>query len=147
MPEQMTLVDQQAANDSSNADPVEQFKWLWATASEKQRREIYEIVNSPAENWTRTPCAHQAILDLYHKTLPMLNPVRIYTPARRGHVKARWQDMPNLEEWSAYFRLVARCPHLIGRGDPWNGRTWKADFDWLINPTNFTKVIEGKYGE
>lgn len=26
-----------------------------------------------------------------------------------------------------------------------NERRWKADFDWLVNPNNFVKVMEGKY--
>ena len=26
-----------------------------------------------------------------------------------------------------------------------NPKAWKADFDWLFNPTNFLKIMEGKY--
>jgi hypothetical protein len=39
------------------------------------------------------------------------------------------------------LRTVQRSPHLLGEND----RGWKANFDWLFNPTNFLKVIEGNY--
>jgi hypothetical protein len=27
-----------------------------------------------------------------------------------------------------------------------NDRGWTADFDWIFKPTNFVKILEGKYG-
>ena len=28
-----------------------------------------------------------------------------------------------------------------------NDRNWRADFDWIMKPTNMCKVLEGKYDD
>ena len=33
---------------------------------------------------------------------------------------------------------VSKNPHWMGR----NERGWQADFDWVLNPSNFSKVLE-----
>lgn len=44
-------------------------------------------------------------------------------------------------DWVEYLRIIARSPHLLGKND----RNWKATFDWIINPTNFEKIVNGNY--
>jgi len=37
---------------------------------------------------------------------------------------------------------------LVSKSDFLNGKStlgWKADFDWIINPNNFIKILEGQY--
>jgi hypothetical protein len=62
------------------------------------------------------------------------------TDARKRHLKAR------IKEYSAddVIQVITKAKNstfCMGEND----RGWKADFDWLMNPTNFTKVLEGKY--
>lgn len=128
-----------------NVDYVGAFRQLWKCAAPPEKKLIRDIVLSEDDPVSRVP--QKRIVDLYHEILPMLRKVKAITPGRQSHLRARWRDMPSLEEWESYFRLVSRCHHLVGKGPEWNGRIWRADFDWLINASNWIKVIEGKYGE
>ncbi|MGL1921968.1 MAG: helix-turn-helix domain-containing protein [Hyphomicrobiales bacterium] len=62
----------------------------------------------------------------------------------KNEVKAR-KTIKALENmgsnWVEYLRIIARSPHLLGKND----RNWKASFDWIINPTNFEKIVNGNY--
>ena len=40
-----------------------------------------------------------------------------------------------------FFEKAEASEFLKGEND----RAWTADFDWLIRPTNMSKVLEGKY--
>lgn len=95
---------------------------------------------------------HQAVIDLYHKHLPMLTHTRVWSEKRKKALKARWFSglshpdhggINGLAWWDAYFAYVAQCPYLTGNND----REWKADLEWLINEANLIKVIEGKYAK
>ena len=45
------------------------------------------------------------------------------------------------EEIISVFIKANSIPRLIGE----DGSTWKADFDWLLDETNFIRVQEGYY--
>lgn len=53
--------------------------------------------------------------------------------------KIRFTDEPSGVEWfRRVFRKVKLNPHWIGDSNA----QWRADFDWLMNPNNFLKVVE-----
>lgn len=90
----------------------------------------------------------QAVVDLYHRLLPMCPRVQKVTKARAGAIQSRWRsgDLPDLETWGDYFRYVADSPFLTGRVDPAPGRTrFVADLEWLAKESNYAKVYEGKF--
>lgn len=75
--------------------------------------------------------------ELAHPNLPR---VRILPDKRKNHVRARMKEYPHEEFWRGLFARINRSPLLTGqRGD------WKCDFDWVMNPNNLTKIIEGNY--
>jgi hypothetical protein len=39
------------------------------------------------------------------------------------------------------LRLAGESEFLNGKND----KVWKADFEWIMRPTNFVKIMEGKY--
>ena len=94
-------------------------------------------------------CPHESIVELYHEILPMLPRVKVWNDARRSMLRTRWREdraRQNLDWWRWYFKLVAASDFLCGRCPPdKNGRTFTADLEWLIKPTNMPKVLEGKY--
>lgn len=96
-------------------------------------------------------CPHEAIVGLYHEILPALPRVKVWTDARRSMLRTRWREdraRQNLDWWRWYFKLVAASDFLCGRCPPdKNGRTFTADLEWLIKPTNMPKVLEGKYSD
>lgn len=62
------------------------------------------------------------------------------TDKRKSHLRARLAEF-GLDGWTRALRSIPASDFLSGRA----GRGWKPDFDWLVNPNNFAKVIEGKY--
>jgi len=100
-------------------------------------------------------CPHQAIVDLYHEILPELRKVRKWTEKRKGMLRARWNSgekreegtpIDSLEYWRPFFEYVRDSDFLMGRGHNCpNHKSFQVDLEWLVNESNFVKVIEGKY--
>lgn len=66
--------------------------------------------------------------------------VRKMTPERRKKIKTflRRHGVDDITEGIA---AIHRSPFLRGEND----RGWRADFDWMLEPRNFTKLTEGVY--
>ena len=115
-------------------------------------------VESKEEKGSRIPpCPYERIVELYHEVLPELPKTVVLTNKRRGWINARWRAVcvsegvsaqkEGLEFFKGYFELVKESPFLLGLKSPGKGhsRVFKADLEGLMNESNFTKVIEGKY--
>lgn len=82
------------------------------------------------------------LVTLWNKTAhPSLPRVQHLTDARKTHAKCRLSEFPEQRFWEDVMTKVNRSPHLRGEND----RNWRASFDWILNPTNLTKVVEGNY--
>jgi hypothetical protein len=129
------------------------------TETEQRQKEPTVLVGCAAEKPQpyRVPaCPHDEIVKAYAEQLPGLPQVAIVSDVRKGHMAARWKavcadqkfDQAAGVEWFRdFFALVAKSAFLTGSGKPNRdtGRVWAADFDWLMNPQNFVKVVEGRY--
>lgn len=107
------------------------------------------------------PCPHQAIVDIYHEELPAHPRVLALNESRRALIRGRWRQLWEergargrsrepadlLDRLRSYFASdVKQSPFLTGMVAPRDGRpVFIADFEWLMRPQNFLKVIEGKY--
>ncbi|AJW76972.2 hypothetical protein [Marinitoga sp. 1155] len=91
------------------------------------------------------PTPYQKLVELYHTYCPSLPKVRILTETRKKYLNARWKEHPDLKFWEEYFKSVEKSDFLTGRVDYGRRTPFLADFEWLIRPNNFAKVIEGKY--
>lgn len=87
------------------------------------------------------------IVSLYHSILDQLPQVEKLTDVRKGLIRQRWtQDLQSLDEWENYFNYVKRSDFLMGRVAPRDDRRpFRADLEWLIRPSNYTKIAEEKY--
>ena len=99
-------------------------------------------------------CPFIELVRLYHETLPELPVVKKHTSTRQTAARGRWRETwkylrregkPHdakdlLDYFTRYFAYVAKSDWLMGRIRP-----WRADFEWLLNATNFAKVVEGRY--
>ena len=48
--------------------------------------------------------------------------------------------------WEEFFRRIEESDFLTGRVSPGkDGRIFVADFEWIIRPNNFAKILEGRY--
>ncbi len=66
--------------------------------------------------------------------------VKRLTPKRLERIK---EALPHLdgEGFEGLFRRVARSDFLCGCGK----KGWKASFDWVMNPDNIVRVLEGEF--
>jgi len=103
-------------------------------------------------------CDHKGILALYHETLPNLPAVEIWNDTRAGYLRQRWREVAldlskdgavthadMLAWWKQYFELIKGSKFLTGKKQQKDKPPFLADLEWVIKPTNFTKIIEGKY--
>lgn len=60
---------------------------------------------------------------------------------RKTHASARLAEHPDPDFWLGVIQKVNKAPLLIGE----TGNGWKCTFDWMINPSNLTKIVEGNY--
>lgn len=81
------------------------------------------------------------IVEAYHTTLPELPAVRELSDRRRKYLSARIEKLPTLEEWKIFWMRVKASDFLCGR----SGKDFRADFEWCILPSNFLKILEGRY--
>jgi len=69
-----------------------------------------------------------------------LSAVKILNDGRRKKLATRIRQHP-IEDWTEAIAAIERSPFLRGEND----RGWRADFDFFLEPRNFTKLIEGGY--
>lgn len=89
---------------------------------------------------------YEQIAAIYREMCPELPGVRDMTDARRRAMHARCEAAPEGQLWTMWRELfghVRRSSFLRGN----NARGWRANLDWLINPTNFDKVMSGAYDD
>jgi uncharacterized protein YdaU (DUF1376 family) len=67
--------------------------------------------------------------------------VQKFSKPRRAALSQRIKDVGGVENWCEAIDRAAQSPLLTGQ----TGNGWKADFDWLAKPANFTKLLEGNY--
>lgn len=97
---------------------------------------------------SKAKCSPQAIVDLFNKTIPEFPQVVMLTKERIERIKARWNDSvvhQDMEFWAEYFALVRSSSFLMGEVPASGGTAFRCNFDWLIAPRNFVKVVEGNY--
>lgn len=146
------------ANSPPNATPI-------ATNNQEpitNNQEPYIKEGKPSlSGSTFPPCPQKELLSLYKKHLPHLTQPRSWEGSRQSSLKQRWiqagkpsdyspegyktvQD--GLKWWDSFFGYIANDTNLA-RGFEGNGRTWRPDLEWIVNATNFQKIIDGKYNK
>jgi hypothetical protein len=136
------------------AKAIKKPKHMSMPNQEQEQKQEQENLSSLQEGSvskadTQLNCPHSEIIALYHEILPMCRQVRDWHRNRRGYLQTRWRENPkhqNLEFWRGFFEHVKQSDFLIGNNENHGDKPpFIADLEWLIRPTNFAKVIEGKY--
>jgi len=99
-------------------------------------------------------CPHAEIVELYHECCPTLARVMVLSPKRQALMRSRWREVWADLKWDRaggigwfreFFESVNRSDFLTGRAK--SDRQWQADLEWLMLPSNFVKVAEGRYSK
>lgn len=106
----------------------------------------------------KVACPHEELIALYHEKLPTCRQVREWNDSRKSFMRSRWNEklaagkyhdlQTGLAYWGRLFDYINQSDFLTGRAEPSQGRkVFIADLEWIIRPTNFAKIVEGKYHE
>ena len=112
----------------------------------------------PEEKTGLPKCFHEEVIDLYHIHLPTLRKVEIWNETRKGYLRQRWREVALelsaakpitaqdvLNWWAEFFAHIGTSKFLTGRVNSKDGRAFVADLEWILKPSNFAKIVEGKY--
>ena len=125
------------------------------TETEKEERQI------SLSGSAFPPCPQKELLSLWRKHLSHLTQPRSWEGSRQANMKQRWIQAgkpsdyspegyktveDGLKWWDSFFGYIANDTSLA-RGFEGNGRTWRPDLEWVVNATNFQKIIDGKYNK
>ena len=86
-------------------------------------------------------CPFVKIKDLYHQICISYPKLRSIDGNRKKAIAARWRTYKSLEVFEELFTIAESSDFLKGN----NQNNWSADFDWMMKPTNFSKILEHKY--
>lgn len=105
-------------------------------------------------------CPAEKIVDAYHRLMPENPKCKVLNSARRGAIKARWNEAAKLdcvpfgystaadglEAWENFFEICSTSAFLTGKAKPQPGKPpFFADIDFLMSPAAFAKCLENKY--
>jgi hypothetical protein len=69
-----------------------------------------------------------------------LSKVNTISESRKKAIRARWNEHGRDNIWKV-FKKTFESDFLNGK----NESNWMASFDWVMNPTNFVKILDGNY--
>lgn len=128
--------------DASNPLPLARSR------EAEQSREETDKTPLPPKGAAAAPNLHEQIIATYHEVLTDLPAVRDWPERRRRKLAARIAERVKAgkpadkpEYWRALFTQVQASDFLCGRKSDWRC----PGLEWLLEPKNFTKVIEGAY--
>ena len=85
---------------------------------------------------------YQKIIDMFHEICTDYKEIRKLTEKRKQHIGARFKEYcGDLDTFRELFEKAQDSSFMKGN----NNRNWTADFDWMMNQSNMTKILEGKY--
>ena len=128
--------------------------------SQKELKDIPTATAVGAAGAAIPDCPHEKIIELYHTQLPECPKVLQWHDTRQGYLRSRWKQMAKangvtpgyateeagLAWWRKFFGYCAQSDFLTGKGTGRDGKPpFSADLEWVIRPTNFAKIIEGRY--
>lgn len=82
----------------------------------------------------------ESVMQTFHNTCVLLPPVKKLTASRKSAINARLKEY-GLQTIYELFERVARNEFFSGN----NSRGWRADFDWIMEPKHFIRIMEGVY--
>lgn len=83
---------------------------------------------------------YQGVVDEYNTVCVSMPKCTKLTEGRRKAIKARLSEYTS-EQIGEVFRKAEKSDFISGRDGKWTN----ANFDWLMSPSNFIKVLEGNY--
>lgn len=71
-----------------------------------------------------------------------LKPVQHLTDKRKRKLPLRLKELGGVDGWRIMLGKVRASPYLLGKV-----KDWVVTFDWVLEPGNLTKIMEGNYDD
>jgi hypothetical protein len=108
----------------------------------KSKDSIEKEIYSPAKAELSIP--YEEIKDLFNEICVSYPKIIKLNDSRKTTIKARYKEYKNnIEIFKELFTKAENSEFLKGNND----KGWSANFDWLLNPRNMIKVLEGNYNK
>jgi len=133
--------NQQSNQQVTSSQPASNHK-----QEQKNRRTEEEQIDEPKKPGSSSAiCPQIKIRKLYNSILPELPEVKSTNRTVEAMVRKRWREdnkRQSLGWWHNYFTGIRDMDFLMGKV---NGKHFNATFEWLVRPTNMSKVLNGNY--
>lgn len=106
----------------------------------KKEKNEENLKNENNGNKKESNIDYQKIIDIYNSVCVNLPEVLKLTDQRKSALKARLNEY-SLAQMGDVIQKASDSKFLNG----FNEKGWTADFDWIMKPTNFIKILEGNY--
>ena len=110
----------------------------------KERKEVDSQNSSTYVATATQKVDYSKLLEFFNQTISesgsVIKEIRQLTERRKLAIQARARENGK-ESLMEVIKQAAKSDFLNGHND----RSWVADFDWLMRPNNFVKVLEGNY--
>ena len=103
-------------------------------------KEMDMVMEEEQEEEKKEEIDYEKIIEVFNSLASNFPKVSKLTKQRKSAIHSRIKEN-DLESVGKVFKLAQESPFLNGE----NERGWRADFDWIMNPNNFIKILEGKY--
>ena len=120
---------------------------------ENIREESYDSQNS--SEFVVLACPYEKIKNLWHEKLPTLNKVQVMTDKREKTLKNFWRKVfveaklkteeEGLKWFAEFFEHINESKFLMGRTTTQGRTPFNCTFDYVIDPDNSVRIIEGNY--
>ena len=131
---------------TDNRDKISDIRDLDITDEEREIEgediAVPQAVTAPPPS-RLPPCPFKKIMDLYHQICVSYPRIEDIDGERKKAVAARWRKYGDIAVFEQVFRIAQASSFMKGE----NGRNWHADFDWMMRPTNISKILEHKYDD
>lgn len=128
---------------ASEVETTQQGSWKSPDYNNKEtiKKETRSNKQVLEEN-TKRKSKPQELVDLFNELCPSLSKVTVLSSSRERAITARLKEF-TVEQFETAFRKAQASKFLTGK----NKNNWRANFDWLMNATNFAKVLDGNYDD
>lgn len=99
--------------------------------------------NKTNNNYLKNNIDYQLIADMYNSTCISFPKLTKLSDKRKKTIRARFNQGYTVEDFKRLFKLAEGSSFLKGG----NGRSWSANFDWLIADANMAKTLDGNYSD
>lgn len=123
-------------NDNDNERIVARFVNESSGCVEIPENSLFDSGNKKSKK-NKSEIIYQEILDNYNSICLQMPKASKLTETRKKAIKSRLSEFSQ-EDIIKAFNCISHSTHHNGQ----NERGWTADFDWIMTPRNFIKILE-----